>query len=359
MTMQTQTRALPASMSNYKISYLRRYEDPHKGLMLIRRACTRVGLKMIRIPMQSPFATGGALSTRIGEFLGKLVGHVGVIGQVYRNAGKTVVIREFLTVPLFAVAPFLWPRRRSIWLFCQHNIGLSVNNRLHLLMMRLLHAAGFNFLVYDTIDVFKPIAPPRAGRVVAVPFPVPEIPWPDASARSPGQIAIGFVGAVRPEKSPEWAIRRIADLIAAGKLPPQVSLLIGNDDEQVLAQWSTVARTVNTDSYADFLRTLSMCDIVVLPYDEQVYQYRCSGVFSEAAALGCLIVAPDIPGLHEQINLPQPIGACYAGRDALEDALRRAIAMTSDPALPEAFAAQRRHRSLDGLTQALRQVPVL
>ena len=342
---------------SYKISYLRRYEDPHKGLMMIRRACTRVGLKMLRLPMQSPFAADGALGTRIGEFLGKLLGHVGAIGQVYRNPGRTVVIREFLTVPFFAVAPLLWPRRRSIWLFCQHNIGLSINNRLHLVLMRMLYAAGFNFLVYDWVGAFAPIAPPLPGRVVAVPFPVPEIPLPDAPARPAGQITIGFVGAFRPEKSPEWAIERLASLIAAGRLPSHVRLLIGNDDAGVLAQWSHVAETINTDSYADFLRTLALCDILVLPYDEQVYQYRCSGVFSEAAALGCLMVAPDIPGLHEQINVPRPIGTCYAGRDALEDAVRRAIAMTSDPALPEAFAAQRRHRSLDGLTQALRQVP--
>ncbi len=352
-------RTLMTTPTANKISYLRRYEDPHKGLTLIRRACTRVGLKMIRIPMQSPFATGNALSIRIGEFLGKLLGHVGVIGQVDRNAGKTVVIREFLTVPLSALALFLWPKRKSIWLFCQHNIGLAVNNPLHRSMMRLLYAAGFNFLVYDTVDVFEPIATPRPGRVVAVPFPVPEIPRPDTPARPPDRITIGFVGAFRPEKSPEWAIRRLADAIAAGKLPSHVSLLIGNDDEHVLAQWAHVARTVNTDSYSDFLAALSLCDIVVLPYDEQLYQYRCSGVFSEAVALGCLIVAPDIPGLHQQINLPQPVGACYASRDDLEDAVLRAIAMTSDPALPEAFAAQRRHRSLDGLTQALRQVPAL
>lgn len=352
-------KALPASMSNYKISYLRRYQDPHKGLMLIRQACTRVGLKMIRIPMQSPFAAGGALGKRIGAFLGKLLGHVGLIGQVLRHRGKTVVIREFLTVPLFAVAPFLWPKRKSLWLFCQHNIGLSVNNRLHRSMMRLLYAAGFNFLVYDTVDVFNPIAPPRPGRVLAVPFPVPAIARPDAPARPPGQITIGFVGAFRPEKSPEWAIRRIADLIAAGKLPSHVRLLIGNDKADFLAQWSHAAKTVNTRSYGDFLATLSQCDIVVLPYDEQVYQYRCSGVFSEAVALGCLIVAPDIPGLREQIHLPRPVGACYAGREALEQAVLRAIAMAGDPALPDAFSAQRRHRSLEGITQAMRQVPAL
>ncbi len=252
-------------MSHRKFSYLRRYEDPHKGLMLIRRACVRVGLQMIRMPMHSPFTSDGPLATRIGEFLGRLMGHVGLIGQVRRHGGSTMVVREFLTVPLFVVAPFLWPRRRSIWLFCQHNIGLSVNNRLHRTMMRLLYAAGFNFLVYDTVEVFAPIAPPRPGRVVAVPFPVPEIALPDAPARVPGEITIGFVGAFRPEKSPEWAIRCLADLIAAGKLPPQVRLLVGNDDDRILADWADVARTVNTDSYADFLRTLSQCDILVLP----------------------------------------------------------------------------------------------
>ena len=348
-----------AHAANSRISYLRRYKDPHKGLMQIRRACTRLGAKMIRIPMQSPFVAAGPLSTRIGEFLGKLLGHMGVIARVYGSAGKTLVIREFLTVPLFALAPLLWPKRKSLWLFCQHNIGLSVNNRMHRWMLRLLYAAGFNFLVYDTVEVFAPIAPPRPGRVVAVPFPVPDLARPNAPTRRPGELTIGFVGAFRPEKSPEWALRRVAAAIAGGQLPSNVSLLLGMDDDHVLAQWSHVARTVNTNSYADFLSTLSMCDILVLPYDEQVYQYRCSGVFSEAVAMGCLIVAPDIPGLHEQVNLPQPIGALYARRDALEDALRRAIAMTSDAALPEAFAAQRRHRSLDAVTQALRQVPAL
>lgn len=341
-------------MSKYKISYLRRYHDPHKGLMLIRHACNRVGLKMIRIPMQSPFAARGPLSTRLGKFLGKLLGHVGVVGQVYRNAGRTVVIREFLTVPLFAVAPLLWPKRKSIWLFCQHNIGLSVQSGVHRSLMRLLYAAGFKFLVYDTPEAFEPIAPPRPGQIVVVPFPVPEIPWPAGAVRRTDQVTIGFVGAVRPEKSPEWAIRRIADLIAAGKLPPNVRLLVGNSQPDFLAQWSHVAETVNTRSYGDFLTTLASCHIIVLPYDERVYQYRTSGVFSEAAALGCLVVAPDIPGAREQINLPQPIGTCYAGIEGFDDAVRRAVDLTGDPVLPRAFAAQRQHRSLDGLTEALR-----
>jgi glycosyltransferase involved in cell wall biosynthesis len=282
---------------------------------------------------------------------------MGLIAQVYGNGGRTVVIREFLTVPLFALAPLLWTKRKSLWLLCQHNIGLSVNNGLHRRMMRLLYAAGFNFLVYDTVEVFAPIAPPRPGRVVAIPFPVSEIARPDSPVRRPAQLVIGFVGAFRPEKSPEWAIRRLSDAIARGQLPSHVSLLLGNDDQHVRAQWAHVARTVDTDSYADFLGALAICDILVLPYDEQVYQYRCSGVFSEAVALSCLIVAPDIPGLHEQVSLPQSVGALYAGRDALEDALLRAIAMTSDTALPQAFAAQQRHRSLDGLMHALLQLP--
>lgn len=75
-------------------------------------------------------------------------------------------------------------------------------------------------------------------------------------------------------------------------------------------------------------------------------------------AAGCNFLVHG-PGLDGQIDLPQPIGACYAGRDAFEYAVFRAVAVSSDAVLPQAFAAQRRHRSLDGLTRVLRQLPAL
>jgi glycosyltransferase involved in cell wall biosynthesis len=166
-------------------------------------------------------------------------------------------------------------------------------------------------------------------------------------------MVVGFIGSFRAEKSPRWALDAIAAAIAEGRFTPPIEMLIGTADADFLDRWKDRATVMNTTLRADYLRALESCDVVVLPYDESAYSYRISGVLAEAVGLGCLVVAPDLPALRDQVGLPLPAGACYRDRSELVDCVQRAIDMARQPARALAVQAHREHRSMDAVTRAI------
>jgi glycosyltransferase involved in cell wall biosynthesis len=342
-------------MSSF-VSYLRRYRDPHGALGMLGPACRRVGtVQLVRVPMHPVLADVAPLPRRASGMLGKLFGHLRLIPRAWMAGGRTLFIREFLTVPLFLVAPALWLRRRSLWFLCHHNVGQAARHPVHRLMLRILYAVGFRFVVYETIDTWRPVAAhPDPSRIIAMPTPIPELAR-SAPVRDPvgRKMVVGFIGSFRAEKSPRWALEAIAGASAEGRFTPPIELLVGTADADFLERWKDRASVVNTTLRADYLRALESCDVVVLPYDESAYNYRISGVLAEAVGLGCLVVAPDLPALRDQVGLPLPAGACYRDRAELVECVQRAVDMARQPARAEAVQAHREHRSMDAVTRAI------
>jgi len=195
---------------------------------------------------------------------------------------------------------------------------------------------------------------PDPSRVIAMPTPIPalarSVPVRDPAGR---KMVVGFIGSFRAEKSPRWALDAIAGASAEGRFTPPIELLIGTADAEFLDRWKDRATVMDTTQRADYLRALESCDVVVLPYDESAYSYRISGVLAEAVGLGCLVVAPDLPALRDQIGLPVPVGICYPDRAALVDCVQRAVEMARQPARAQAIQAHREHRSMEAVTQAI------
>jgi glycosyltransferase involved in cell wall biosynthesis len=164
---------------------------------------------------------------------------------------------------------------------------------------------------------------------------------------------VGFIGSFRAEKSPLWALDLVAQAQAAGRFTPETELLIGTADADFLQRWEGRALLIDTTRRADYLRALEACDVVVLPYEESAYSFRVSGVLAEAVALGCVVVAPDLPALRDQVLLPQPVGVCYKDRLELVECVQRAIVMAGEPSTALATQAHRDIRSLDAVVAAI------
>lgn len=332
------------------VGYLRRYRDPHGALGMLAPACRRVDtVQLVRVPMHPVLLDSAAVPPRAKVMLGRMFGHMRLVPKAYASGGRSLFIREFLTVPLFLVAPLLWPRRRALWFLCNHNIGHAARRPVHRFMMRTLAATGFRFVVYESLDTWTPIASqPDPACVVALPTPIPSLVRRAKVRDLVGRrVVVGFIGNFRAEKSPLWALDAIASASAEGRFTPAIDILIGTADAEFLARWKDRAVVIDTTTRADYLRALESCDIVVLPYDELSYSWRISGVLSEAVALGCLVVAPDLPTLRDQVRLPLPVGVCYQNRSELVDCVQRAIAMALGPERAQATQAHIDHRSID------------
>lgn len=343
----------------FKTSYLRRYRDPHGALGMLGPACRRVGtVQLVRVPMHPVLAGDAGPASRLSGILGKLFGHLRLIPKAYaprRPGAQTLFVREFLTTPLFLISPFIWPRRRQMWFMCHHNVGQAAQRPGHRLMLRALYVAGFRFVVNESLATWEPVAAsPDPDRVIAMLTPVPAIERLTPLRVDPERpIVIGFIGNFRAEKSPLWALEAVDKARAAGLFAAPTEILVGTSDAQFLARWKDRARVVDTTTRPDYLAALEACDVVVLPYDEPAYSYRTSGILAEAAALGCMVVAPDLPALRDQVSVPMPIGACYKTRGELADAVQQAVLMAMRPERAEATLAHREQRSVAAVERAI------
>jgi hypothetical protein len=154
-----------------------------------------------------------------------------------------------------------------------------------------------------------------------------------------------FCDRILAGKSPQWALEALTHACADGSFRTPVDVVVGTSDTKFRAQWKARASVVDTTSCVDYVMASESSDVVILPYDESSYLYRASGVLAETVALGCMVVAPDLPVLRDQVMKPVRVGACYRHRAEVIDCVQRAIDLALLPAHAEAFPARRNYQS--------------
>jgi glycosyltransferase involved in cell wall biosynthesis len=261
-----------------------------------------------------------------------------------------VVVREFLTLPLFAVAPFLVPWRHRIWFVCQHNAAFARTHPVQRIALQALRSLGFRFAVLEDVHAWPDdlSGVQNAEGVRALLHPVP--PKPPALRRYPADkpTTVGIVGLPRREKSLNWAADAILADMASGERLIDCRLLLGSPHSEHWRAYADRALVVDTSSNAAYLDALLACDVIVLPYDPSAYAYRCSGVLAEAVACGCAVVVPNLPVLRSQVQEPVPVGTTYSERSMLVDATARAVMLSRRRSFGEAIAAHLSARGIDG-----------
>jgi glycosyltransferase involved in cell wall biosynthesis len=338
------------------ISYVRGYRDPHRVLRPLSTAARSVpGLSVLRVPMHVPSALVGRLPRYVASPLFRLYAHWLLRARAKNALADWVLVREYLTLPLLLVSPMLFGLRHKMFFLCNHNINSASSKTHHRMALTLLHRMGFRFVLLEDAQAWRVVSsrPSSLEGVFVLPFPQPAIPA-RSEALDGSAVIVGLVGNFRAEKSPLWAVDALHEAIRVSKVLAGCSLLVGTSDAVVLKRCADVAETVDTSQYADYLATLRRCDIVVLPYQEQAYAYRTSGVSAEAVASGCAVVVPNLPVLREQVIYPIPVGTCYTGRGDLVRAVREAIQLRRSGKFDAAAMAHAAARGLDGVAQALK-----
>jgi glycosyltransferase involved in cell wall biosynthesis len=288
----------------------------------------------------------------------KVYAHILLPCRISKRNSSTILVREFLTLPLLLVSPFLYRRRNKIWFLCQHNIAFAAKNVNHRISLRILSRLGFRFIVYDNSALWTIIDKnPNQYFIKSIPLPVQSfISKEDIKLHPHKSLRIGLVGNFRPEQSPLWAVETILHEIQEGKQLFGYSMLIGSPNPFFLSKFSNVVTLVNTSSYKNYISALRSCDILVLAYDEGYYSYRTSGILAEAVGCGCAIVAPDLPALRNQVHTPASIGATYTSKKELIAAVLAAANLIKNEDFTMARNMHLQYRGKDGIRTALKKL---
>lgn len=302
--------------------YYKGYRDPHEGLRVYSQAAKNIrGLAVFKVPMHIPSFIERYSSGRPVVMFFKLFAHFFLFFRLYRNKSNKVIIREFLTVPLFVSFPLLWGYRKKIYFLCQHNLAFASRKVSHRLVLRFLNYIGFQFLVYESVDLWSKAL--KSGSSPDGVFSIPHPVGANASSVKNDDITVGIIGNFRKEKSPEWAIKKLIEHKIDSDNFSNFRILIGSPDQEFLDQYRGIdgVSIINTKKRERYLSALQRVNILFLPYDESAYSFRVSGVLSEAVSSHALVVAPCLPGIKEQLSLPSSVGECYVSRDQLLDVL--------------------------------------
>jgi hypothetical protein len=247
------------------------------------------------------------------------------------------------------VWPAIWPLRGRVHFLINHNLQEAHRKGLERQVLRLLHRTGCRFACFETTAGFAELGIlPDRRHFLVIPHPLPAV----VVTRPPrdGLPVVGVIGAVRAEKGSAETLATLLRLRAEGRLAAR--LLLGCPEAEVLALWRERGfEVVDTTRRAAYLEALDQCDLVILNYQRERYQYRPSGVAADALARGTVVVCPDFPLMRHQLTAPAVVGATFERLDDLEMALSQALALRAG--LPAALAAHQHARDAAAIARLL------
>jgi hypothetical protein len=327
--------------------------DPHGALqpLLEAPALTRAKVAVVRVPMhwrdRPRLPRSLELLLKSVRFLGP---HARLAAQLWRRRDHDlIVVREFLTALLIVVWPLIWPLRARVHFLINHNLQEAHRRGLERRVLRLLHGTGCRFACFETTAGFAELGIlPDDERFLVIPHPLPGAvvarPQPEAVP------VVGVIGAVRAEKGSEAVLARLLELREQGRLPAR--LLLGCPESEVLALWQQRGfEVVDTTRREAYLAALDRCDLVILNYQRERYEYRPSGVAADALARGAAVVCPDFPLMRQQLTAPAVVGAVFEQLEDLERAVTQALALRAQ--LPAALAKHQQARDAAAIARLL------
>ncbi|MEI7851446.1 MAG: hypothetical protein WCH86_06395 [Kiritimatiellales bacterium] len=229
-----------------------------------------------------------------------------------------ILVREFSTIPLLLVFPFLWPLRRKLFFVINHNLQWAVRSRTEHFGMASLARLGARWVLFETQEFPGLTAfniPSERNLVLLHP-----VPGKAAGERTRARAVIGVAGYFRPEKGMDELLNLLAQHF------PDCDIVIGATEPEKIKRVAETVQVINTASDADYRRMLAQCDVLVQNGARDSYFYRVSGPVADAAACGTAVVVPDFPLLRQQVSTPGLIGEVFQGLEKIPDAVRNAIA---------------------------------
>lgn len=262
----------------------------------------------------------------------------------FRNKFDLFFFREFNTLSFPIIAIFIFPLRHKILLNVNHNFQRCITSSLHARCIRLLDMLGFRLFNFES-----GAAPLTLNRkVISVPFPLHPsvISKPQFNFDNSTQKVIGVVGSIRDEKN----IPKLLEVLNE-QCSSKFDLVLGCDDKLLLAEYNEKGWiTYNTSTYTEYLKAIGECDVLVFNYSKYHYQYRHSGVLTDAILKRKIVVAPDYPYFSKQLNYPHKVGVTFKQLESLYKAVEEAVEISFDNKYFDAYLSK---RSMKNVSQML------
>ncbi|SIS92766.1 glycosyltransferase [Phaeovulum vinaykumarii] len=281
--------------------------NPHRGLDPL----------VTEIQRRNDPRLGIAFAWRFADLLPPKLGPLRRIGEyvelAFRIWGQrqrqTILVREFSTYFFFLTLVLVFPLRRKCLLLIAHNVQSAERKPIEKQLLKVLSRLGLRFACLESDAGVQQVL----GLHDAVVFPHPVVSVSNQSAASiaarPHRTVVGVAGDPRPEKGLDRVIPYLDEALRDRE---DIAFRVGtNRVVEAQSRWPK-AQICDTSAQSDYMAFLEDLDILVLPYPEQTYRFRVSGVIAEATGCGTATICTDLPCLRQQVLAPAVGGTVLA-----------------------------------------------
>jgi len=219
-----------------------------------------------------------------------------------------IFVREFITIPLLITTPLWWHRRNRILFLSNHNIQFAYNKLSHRIALTLLVKGGIRIVALE-LPYYELIGIRKCSNEIVFPFPITFHPY-KRQHRERRKLRVGVLTSFRREQRAEELIDHLSEVCSTESR--NWELAVASRSQGHLNNVVTkIHVSLPLESDEDYWSAISSFDVIVLSYDRTAYEYRTSGVITDAIACAVPVICPDYPILARQVNWPAKMGLVY------------------------------------------------
>ncbi len=308
--------------------------DFHGALNIFDEACQMSGysIKLLVNPLAG--FQFGFLSR--DNWLNKITRKAGILFRHFKLAINILlkskcydflVVREFSTIPLLLVTPFFFPLLPKLRFIINHNLQWAIRSKNEKWAFDSLCRLGVGFVFFeinkiDVLDQFHL----RKTRHWVLPHPVGMLK--NKTTRRENEYVVGVIGQYRAEKGMDEMISAMLEL--QENTTDDIKLIMGfsnvDDFLSTSAHAGKKLKILDTRKDEDYYNAICSCDILLLNYQKDSYEYRASGLIADAASCRTAIIIPAaLPVLYNQLTEPCPVGEIFINFDELPNVISKTI----------------------------------
>jgi glycosyltransferase involved in cell wall biosynthesis len=290
----------------FRIEYDQR---EHMSFEPIRAAAKAQGWKFITVPHPQMFVFDRNVNRRWLRPLLHLVTHLKLAVTLMRAPkAVNIFVREFITIPLLITAPLWWHRRKRIVFLNNHNIQFAYKKLSHRIALTLLLRGGIRIAALE-LPYYSLIGLRGLREDIVIPFPITLRPWKKHNPER-RQLRVGVLTSFRREQRAEELIEYLSRVCSDESRNWELAVasrFLGHLNSLV----TKISVSLPLKSDEDYWNAISSFDVIVLSYDRTEYEYRTSGVVTDAIACAVPVICPDYPIMARQVNWPAKMGLVY------------------------------------------------
>ncbi len=232
-------------------------------------------------------------------------------------------LREWSTIPLWLCMKIFRLEGNDFTLLVHHNLQWALERKWNRRAFQCLQKMGVHLLFFEFVpeEVLVSIEM-TTDNCSSLPMPITKL----NSVAPIKSCTVGLIGT--------WSANSLGALENLLKSEGVERVLIGASNvelaEKELSGREERIEFRDTTLPADFDAAIQACQVIYLPYPEDLYRYRVSGLLTDAIRNRVPVLVPDYPMLRHQVEWPVSVGQIIQEGELLAEALDRILSKTFD-----------------------------